>query len=251
VFSWGILATIVPLPWSFIIMLILLAIYWKYFSGSWWPGSTSVFRKENIRKTKLTWNELRMGLVAALLIVLIEQSGLVVTFRILEFPVEKFLHEYSFFNNIPVWAAYLVIFMISLVAGVCEETGFRGYMQVPLEKKYGKLIAISIVSVVFVLVHLHQAWSGPIILHIFFISVLFGVLASVTDSLIPGIISHFVMDIFNFTFWWADLGFQFNQLPINKTGMDVHFVFFVLTFISGLLAFIYIIRKIVETRSTH
>jgi membrane protease YdiL (CAAX protease family) len=74
----------------------------------------------------------------------------------MKFPVERFLQEYSFLDNVPSWAAWLVVIMISAVAAICEEIGFRGYMQVPLEKKYGPLKAISIVSIIFVLVHLHQ-----------------------------------------------------------------------------------------------
>jgi membrane protease YdiL (CAAX protease family) len=174
VISWSLIATFVPMPWSIIIMIGLLLIYWKYFSGSWRPQSTKEFRKANFRRVKLPIKAWLPVLFAALLIVAIEQSGLVVTFRIMEFPAERFSSEYSFLENVPLWAAWLVVIMISVVAGICEEIGFRGYMQVPLEKRYGPFLAISIVSLVFVLVHIHQAWSGPILVQIFFISVLLG-----------------------------------------------------------------------------
>ena len=139
-----------------------------------------------------------LTIIAALLIVLIEQSGLVVTFRIIEFPAETFREEYSFLDGIPGWAGWLVVIMISAVAGISEEIGFRGYMQLPLEKKYHPAIAISIVSIIFVLVHIHQAWSAPILFHIFMISALFGTLAYVSGSIIPGIIGHIIMDVFNY-----------------------------------------------------
>ena len=57
-----------------------------------------------------------------------------------------------------------IILVVSLVAGICEEIGFRGYMQTPLEQKYGPVAGISITSLVFVVVHLHQTWAGGAIL---------------------------------------------------------------------------------------
>ncbi len=244
VLSWSVIAMVVPMPWSFIVMIGLLWIYWKYFSGKWWPKSTKEFRKVNFRRTKLSAKTWSLALLAAILIVVIEQSGLVVTFRIIEFPAAQFIAEYSFLENIPLWAAWLVVIMISVVAGICEEVGFRGYMQKPLEKRYGPLAAISIVSVVFVIVHLHQAWSGPVLLQIFFISALFGSIAYYSGSLIPGIVAHIIMDIFNFSFWWSNLGWQFNKMTIAETGIDLHFIFWSLIFILSLVSFVYIMSRL-------
>jgi membrane protease YdiL (CAAX protease family) len=117
-------------------------------------------------------------------------------------------------------------------------------MQVPLEKRYSPLISISLVSVVFVLVHLHQAWSGTIIIHIFFISVLFGSIAYYSGSLIPGIIAHFIMDICNFSFWWTDLGGQFNKETLAQSGLDSHFIFWLAVLVLSLTSFIFILHRI-------
>ena len=244
VLSWSVIATVVPMPWSFIIMIGLLWIYWKYFSGNWWPKSTKEFRKSNFRRTKLSAKTWSMALLAAILIVVIEQSGLVVTFRIIEFPAAQFTTEYSFLEGIPLWAAWLLVIMISAVAGICEEVGFRGFMQKPLENRYGPIAAISIVSVVFVIVHLHQAWSGPVLLQIFFISALFGSIAYYSGSLIPGIVAHIIMDIFNFSFWWSNLGWQFNKMTIGETGIDNHFIFWLLILILSLVSFVYIMSRL-------
>ncbi len=242
--SWQVVATIIPMPWSIILMLGLLWVFIKYFSGGGFPVSTKAFRRENFRKTNLSSKTWSIAIVGALLIVLIEQSGLVVTFRLMQFPAENFLTEYSFLQTVPIWMAWLVIIMISMVAGICEEVGFRGYMQGPIEKKYGPLVAIVITSVVFVLVHLHQAWSGPIIIHIFAISALFGALAYYSGSLIPGIIGHIIMDVFNFSFWWSDLGSQFNRVPISTTGIDLHFILWCVILVVGILLFVRSMRRL-------
>ena len=250
VVMWAVIATKVPLPYSFIIMVVLLWFYWRYFSGHWKPNTTKELRKTNFRSTKLSTKTWIWGGLAATLIVLIEQSGLIVTFRLMEFPAERFTAAYSFLDSVPLWAGWLFIIMISAVAAICEEIGFRGYMQVPLEKRYGPLVSISIVSIVFTIVHLHQAWSGPILIHIFFISVLFGSIAYFSGSLIPGIFAHFIMDICNFSFWWTNIGWQFNKNTIYVTGLDNNFMFWVFIFISSIILFIYllkILKKVIES----
>lgn len=242
--TWTIIGMNLPMPWSFILMIPLLVIYLLYFSGRFKPESTKNIRVLHFRRISLPRRIWILSLLAALCIVLIEQSGLVVTFRLNDFPAEQFSMEYSFIESIPPWAGWLAIIMISLVAGICEEVGFRGYMQVPLEKKYSPVLAIAIVSVVFVLVHLHQAWSGPILVHIFVLSVLFGTIAYFSQSLIPGIIAHFVMDVCNFAFWWTDLGGQFDREPIQSIGMDIHLILWLIVLISSLIAFVAILRHI-------
>lgn len=244
VFTWSLMGTTLPLPWPFILMLVFLWAYISFFSGRWGSKHSQEKRRSLFRRTKLSPRLWGLSLSAAAMIVLIEQSGLVITFRLMEFPADKFLEEYEFIKLLPTWVGWLVIIMISAVAGICEEIGFRGYMQVPLEKRYSPLFAIAIVSLVFVLVHLHQAWSGPILVHIFLISVLFGSIAYYSGSLIPGIIAHFLMDICNFSFWWTDLGGQFNRQTIHQSGIDTQFILWLLALFLGVIFFVILLRRI-------
>jgi len=250
IFIWTLMASFIPMPWAFVFMAGALILYIKYFSGSWKPLNTQAFRKLHFRRTHLSLKSWPLAIIGIILIVLIEQSSLVITFRLMEFPAEMFIQEYSFLQTSPTWIAWLVIIMISAVAAICEEIGFRGYMQLPLENKYGPITAISIVSVIFVLVHLHQAWSGPIIIQLFLISVLFGTMAYVTKSLIPGIIAHFIMDVCNFSFWWSDLGYQFNKSTIMETGIDTHFIGWIVAFIVAIISFIFVSKKLYRKNKT-
>jgi len=243
VVTWAIMGTSLPMPWSFLLMIGILWAYLKYFSGSWGKEKSRKIRASSFRETRLSRRTWVLSILSIAFIVLIEQSGLVVTFRMMEFPADRFSSEYDFIENLPVWMAWLGIIMISAVAGICEEVGFRGYMQAPLEKRYSPLLSIAIVSVVFVLVHLHQAWSGPILMHIFFISVLFGSVAYFSGSLIPGIIAHFIMDICNFAFWWTDLGGQFDQKTISTTGVDTHFIIWLLLLVLSIVSFILVLKR--------
>lgn len=135
------------------------------------------------------------------------------------------------------WIAWVILIMSSVVAGICEETGYRGYLQVPLEKKYGPTSAIIVSSIVFTSVHLSKAWALPILPNIFFASVLLGILAYRSGSLIPGIIGHSILDIFDYSIWWTNLTGGFKKQTIFKTGVDEHFVIWTLIFVLGLFVF--------------
>ena len=183
--AWSLLFTRVAAPWSAIAMVAVLYVYWKFFSGKWGRAGAET-RKNRFRSEKLPVGVWVWGLVAAACFVAVVQSSFVITFRIFEFPAKRFTADYKILDHIPLWSAWLAIVMGSVVAGISEETGFRGYMQAPIEKKYGPVTAIVITSAIFMLVHLSHSWAAPIIPHIFFASVLLGILAFKTGSLIPG-----------------------------------------------------------------
>ena len=172
------------------------------------------------------------------------QSSFVVTFRLIEFPAAKFTADYKLFDTFPLWVAWLLIVMCSVVNGVCEEAGFRGYMQFPIEKKYGPVTAIVITSILFTLIHLTHTWALPIVPHIFFASVLLGIIAWKSGSLIPGIIGHAILDVFDYSVWWTDLTGGFTKQTIFKTGVDMHFIVWVLIFLLAIFVFFKVIGEI-------
>ena len=199
--AWTATLILVPAPWSIGVMGVVLWAYWRYFSGSWWPEATAGSRRVRFRATKLPKSVWKWSLTAALLAIVVLQSSLIVTFRIIEFPAEAWALGYDF-GDVATWQVWLFILTAALVAGITEEVGFRGYMQVPLEGRYGPAVGITIVSIVFVVAHLNQAWAGGggILIILFAIAALWGVLAHVSGSLIPGVISHTAADVVNFSY---------------------------------------------------
>jgi membrane protease YdiL (CAAX protease family) len=191
----------------------------------------------------------KWSLIAALLAAVLLESSLVVTFRIIEFRAEAWALAYDF-ADAPIWQVWGFILMAALVAGITEEVGFRGYMQVPLEGRYGPAVGITIVSIMFVVLHLNQAWAGGggILIMLFGISAVWGVLARVSGSLIPGMISHTVADIVNFSYWWTDVAGAFDKRPISETGIDSHFILWVAVFVASLALFALAARKTLAAR---
>ena len=182
-----------------------------------------------------------------MLIVVIWQSGMVLTFRTTDFPAEAFTAGYNL-EAIPLWLAWLMVIVSSLVAGICEETGYRGYMQVPLEERYSPGVAITIVSIMFLVIHLPQVWAPPVLFHLFALGVLLGILAYSSGSLIPGIIAHTSLDIFNFSYWWTDVAGTFDKRPLAETGIDAHFVVWILIFVASVVLFPWTARKTLAAR---
>ena len=240
--SWSLLLIFIPAPWSIFIMGAVLFFYLLFFSGRWGHKATKASRSANFRSIKLPSMVWIWSIVAVIAFVVISQSMLVVTFRLVQFPTELF----TIYNleNIPLWAAWLFAFMAAMVAGICEETGFRGYGQFPLEKRYGSKVAISLVSITFILIHLNQAWLPPIFIHGLILSVFLGYLAYLTGSLIPSIIAHTIMDVFLFSYWWSDLLGTFIELPIFITGIDFSFMLWVSILIISLALFLWMMLKL-------
>jgi sodium transport system permease protein len=222
---WSLFLAVIPAPWSALVMVPVLWGYWKLFTRKY----VGVLRLPQLG--------------AALLFVLIVQASFVVTFCLMKFPAERFTADYKELERMPVWSAWSLIVMGSIVAAICEETGFRGYMQVPLEKRYGHRVAIVATSILFALIHLSHRWALPILPHIFGASVLLGLLAYRSGSLIPGIIGHAILDIFDYAFWWTTISGKIDRKTIGETGVDAHFIIWVLLLVAATMAFFRTIRK--------
>jgi len=236
-----------PFFLSIFIMIILLWVYWKYFSGSWGSKASVESRRSRFRSVELSAKVWKWGLIGGLLFVVIVQSSFIITFRVVDIPA-KYSSGYPIIETLPPWLGWVLVIMSSVVAGICEETGFRGYMQVPLEKRYGPAIGITVVSVVFTIIHLNKIWAAPIIPNIFFASVLLGLLANQSGSLIPGIIGHSILDIFDYSFWWTNLVSRTVHPTIFKTGPDQHFIIWVLVFATSTSTFFWVINRLSGAR---
>jgi len=244
---WVLLVRTIPVPWSVLAMGVILIVYWRYFSGKWSPSNTQISRRFCFRRSRLKKPVWIWGMMAGICVFLFLQSGLFLTFRLSEFQPEIFKTA-RYLNDHPAWMSWSIIVMASLVAGICEEIGYRGYMQKPLEQKYGPVIGISITSLVFTVAHIHQAWASGILVQIFLISFMIGLLAYATNSLIPGIIAHASFDIINFSYWWSDVIGTFERKPIGTTGVDTHFILVVTVVLLSSLLFIVAIRKLLKLK---
>jgi len=200
---------------------IFLTLYVWWASGGGPPRSTQSARATAFRLRTLSPRQWTWGLVAAIFFALTIHASLVLLFRIVPFPVSAFRqgYDFSFIPSLPLrWVAVVVS---AASAGICEETGFRGYMQRPIELRHGAPIAILISSLFFTALHLAKGWavSGMVPI-VFGAGVLLGLLAWSSGTLILGMIGHVVMDIGLFAYWWTGIAGTFTARPITETGVD-------------------------------
>jgi membrane protease YdiL (CAAX protease family) len=215
--------------------LIFLGVYLWWAAGGGAPKSWQAARASAFRATRLSPDQWVWGLVAAVLFAATVHSSIVLLFRFVPFPLAAFRqgYDFSFIPTVPLrWIAVVVS---AMSAGVCEEVGFRGYMQRPIELRHGARAAILISSLFFMALHLTKAWAllgmVPIV---FGAGVLLGLLARSAGSLIPCIIGHTIMDIGLFAYWWTGIAGDFAERPLDETGLDLAFCLTCLAFLVSL-----------------
>lgn len=174
-------------PWGPLVMAAYLWLYWQYATGRGWPASTSPTRRECARVRSVDASVWPLAIVAGMVglwfsVTLLALIGRFVT---ISNPVAA---DTSRLSPLTILAFVL---MGALVAGVVEEIAFRGYMQGPLERRYGPTAAIVIVGIVFGLAHAsHTYWSLALMPYYVAVAAVYGGLAYLTDSVLPSLVLH-------------------------------------------------------------
>jgi membrane protease YdiL (CAAX protease family) len=231
---------------------IFLALFLWWASGAGPPTAAQVARAEAFRHGKLTSKQWLWGLIAAFFFAATVHASIVLLFRVVSYPAAAFRHGYdlSFIPSQPLrWVAVVVS---AASAGICEEIGFRGFMQQPIERRHGVAVAVFISSFFFMALHLTQSWASLGMVPIVFgAGVLLSLLAWSAGSLIPGIIGHFVMDVGLFAYWWTGIAGDFTARPITETGVDRPFLIACCVFATSLVVVLLAISRLREACSTN
>lgn len=207
---WSILAPLnvrirPDLPWAALAMAAFILLYVAWLNGAGWPKASREARRYSLRlwrPTQSAWSREGLGPTALLVVLLALLYVIWIVIGGSSQPPD--LSPYP-------TTAYRISILVmgAVVSGVIEEVAFRGYMQSRLER-FGAGTAILVTSVVFMLFHGVHGWQALLLLGpgLFIASVLFGMLAYHTGSILPGIAVHVLGD-FAFTFFGllgGDLG---------------------------------------------
>jgi membrane protease YdiL (CAAX protease family) len=174
-------------PWCVPLAAVFLWLYWRYVRGAGWPRSTAAWRRANCRAHRLSDETWGAALVAGVLGLI----ALVLTFRVLNRLVTLPAQRTDDVAHVPLQTLAPMLIMGALVAGITEEASFRGYMQGPIERRHGPIIAILVTGSLFAFVHFSHA-EVTLGLMPFFLSVavIYGMLAYLTNSILPGVVLH-------------------------------------------------------------
>ena len=212
-------------PLASIVEVVFLGLYVWWAGGGGAPQSTRAARSIAFRKGALSPGQWFWGLIAALSLAAAVHAAIVLLFRLVPFPTEAFRRGYDFSFIPSLRLRWIAVVVSAASAGICEETGFRGYMQQPIEQRHGAARAILVSSSFFTLLHLTKGWAMVGMVPIVFgAGVLLGLLAWSSRSLIPSMIGHVVMDIGLFAYWWTGIAGDFTARPIAETGVDRAFL---------------------------
>lgn len=222
---WPIFLFHLPVPAAAGAEIVFLVLYVWWAAGGGPPARLRALRAECFRRGPISSIQWMWGIGAALAFAATVHAAMVLLFRLEPFPAAAFHRGYDL-SFIPSRSLQWVACIISaLSAGICEETGFRGYMQRPIEGRNGPVIAILISSLLFTLLHLSKGWAllgmVPIV---FGAGLLLGTLARRSGTLIFNMLGHWIMDIGLFGFWWAQVSGTFAQKTIFEAGIDESFV---------------------------
>jgi membrane protease YdiL (CAAX protease family) len=233
----------VPLASCAEVMFLAVLVWWA--SGGGPPRTWKSARILNFRATSLSGAQWAWGFLAAIFFAVTVHASIVLLFRVVPFPLAQFRRGYNFSFIPTVPLRWLAVVISAASAGICEEIGFRGYMQRPIERRVGKTVAILISSTLFMLVHLTKGWASigmvPIVLGA---GLLLGLLAWSSNSLIPCMIGHTLMDVGLFAYWWTGVAGDFTARPIHETGVDSFFIVACVVFLFSLLIVLLSISKL-------
>ena len=237
------LATTPNIPWFVPLSLLYLWAAFHFFNGRWGSAVSKLARCDSMRARRLTRQEWPLALVAAAVVVVFIISATLLLYRLIEIPIDE-----EFFGDLPWWTYYSAIVMVALIAGVSEEAGFRGYLQAPLEKKYGSVVAISISSVAFWLAHLNHASGMARFIPLVVMGAVLALLARSTRSIVPAIIAHASADATIFVCGSLEVGPAeiWNPVQVSETGLDTLFWADLIAVAVSSLALIWLFRRLNE-----
>jgi membrane protease YdiL (CAAX protease family) len=222
---WPILLLKIGMPTAAGAEIVFLAIYGWWAAGGGPPARFKSLREDYFRVRSLTIAQWFWGVIAAISFAATVHAAIVLLFRFVPFPTAAFHQGYDFSFMASRSTQWLACIISALSAGVCEETGFRGYMQRPIENRHGPVVAILISSIFFMLIHLTKDWAligmVPIV---FGAGLLLGILARASGTLAFCMLGHWIMDIGLFAYWWTQIAGTFTQRPISQVGIEASFI---------------------------
>lgn len=204
-----------------ILEIVFLGVFLWWTSGGGPPARFRPLRADRFRRTALSAREWRWGLLAALSFAVTVHAAIILLFRLEPFPAQAFHRGYDL-SFVPTQSLrWLLCIVAALSAAVCEEVGFRGYLQRPIESMGRPTLAILVSSIFFTLVHLQKSWSLLAMVPIVFgAGVLLGSLARASGTLLFGMVGHWIMDVGLFAYWWTQIAGTFTERPVWQTGWD-------------------------------
>jgi membrane protease YdiL (CAAX protease family) len=181
-------------PWAIPIGLIYVGLIVVYLDGWGWPTSTAKIRRRYFRVRLVSLAESRWSLLAGILAI----TCLWLVFA--AFGSGESQASPGREATLPASILLMFVIVTSALTALGEEGGLRGFMQAPLEERFGPRAAIAMTTVTFVLIHATRGLPVLVSMGPFYLAtgVVYGLLAYLTQSILPALVLHFLGDIVTF-----------------------------------------------------
>jgi len=149
-----------------------------------------------------------------------------VTSRLANVPRDAFKSSLDV-SAFPWWTQLSILLLISVSAGVVEESAFRGYALSLIERRHGWFLAILLTGIMFFVTHLGHAYVTLAFLPFFLaVSALHGLLVYFTKSILPSVVLHAAADFMVIPIQYGLMG-SLSVAPVWRTGIDTAFVIYI------------------------
>jgi membrane protease YdiL (CAAX protease family) len=186
----------VSLPWAVPLTALYIWFFWRYLRGAGPPESTSEYRRDRLRANRLSarvwaWALLAGGAGIVALVLALRLAN-----RFVALPPQQIPD----LDKVPAFTMVALLLLSAPVAGIIEEAAFRGYMQGPLERRFGLPIAILITGSMFGFSHLD--FTPVLWLYYVAVAAIYGTVSYLTNSTLPAIVLHTAGNLYsNFDLW--------------------------------------------------
>jgi membrane protease YdiL (CAAX protease family) len=231
------------MPWAVPLTATYLWFFWRYLKGAGPPESTAEERRTSLRANRVSglvwaWALLAGGLGIVALVIALRVAN-----RLVVLPQQQFPD----LAQVPEVTVLSLLLMAAPVASIIEEAAFRGYMQAPIERRYGLAVALLVTGTMFAVAHL----DFTLILWPYYVAVaaIYGTVTYLTKSILPAVVLHTGGNIYsNIDLWlhgqaeWqASSG---STALIWKTGGDASFWLSIIAFLMVAVAMVWAYFKL-------
>ena len=184
------------IPWAVPLTALWVWFVWRYLQGAGPPKESAANRRGHLRANRIAgavwaWALFAGGLGIVALVLALRLANRLVILPQQQLPV---------LGDVPESTVMALLLMAAPVAGIVEEAAFRGYMQGPIERRYGLTTAILITGTMFAIAHM----DFTLILWPYYVAVaaLYGSVTSLTGSILPAVVLHTGGNLYsNFDLW--------------------------------------------------
>jgi membrane protease YdiL (CAAX protease family) len=218
---WGVMAIVnvrltPALPWSAIVMPVVLAGLGLFLAGRGWPRRGAKARRALVPLARVSRGAWLWSLAAGLASVA-ALAGLWTVFGSLVRTAPNLLPDA---HGIPLWTALPMLLVGITAAPLTEELAFRGYAMGLLRRHFGVVATLVISSLMFAAAHLTQGLYPTKLVVYFLFGLGLAVIVWRTGSLLPAMVVHACGDLTFFTCVWPhDAG----RRLITEGGADAGF----------------------------